>query len=135
MEESKLRVNGEMYVNGNLVPSIQKIKHQTGYVTQIDIVMPDLTPREHFMYTARLTGIKDPKKKVEDTINILSLQSAANTRVGSDLKRGISGGERKRTSVGIEIILNSSLLFLDEPTTGLDSKSALDISMILKRLA
>ncbi len=135
MEESKLKVNGELYINGELVPSIQPIKHQTGYVTQIDIVMPDLTPREQFAYTARLTGIKDWKKTVDETINILNLQSAADTRVGSDLRRGISGGERKRTSVGIELITDPALMFLDEPTTGLDSKSALDIAMLLKRLA
>ena len=135
MEDSNLKTTGNLTVNGQTLSSIDTIKHRTGYVTQIDIVQADLTPREQFLYTARLSGLSDPARKVQDVIDVLGLSSAADTVVGSDLQRGISGGERKRTSIGIELITDPSLLFLDEPTTGLDSKSALDVALLLKQLA
>ena len=49
--------------------------------------------------------------------------------------RGISGGERKRTSIGVELLTNPSLIFLDEPTTGLDSSTAFNVMDLMKRIA
>jgi len=63
---------------------------------------------------------KEKKDQVDLVINKLRLQACADTRVGGHLLRGLSGGERKRTSIGYELITNPSLLFLDEPTSGLD---------------
>ena len=63
------------------------------------------------------------------------LSKCSNKVVGGPLVKGISGGERKRTSIGIELITNPSLLFLDEPTTGLDSDTALLVIKILRDLA
>jgi ABC-type multidrug transport system ATPase subunit len=68
-------------------------------------------------------------------IGWLGLEKCKNTRVGGDLVRGVSGGEKKRTSIALEVITDPSLIFLDEPTTGLDSKSALDVASILRMLA
>lgn len=65
----------------------------------------------------------------------MSIAKCADTQVGDALHRGISGGEKKRTSIGIELISNPSLLFLDEPTTGLDSTTALDIIDNMSTLA
>jgi ABC-type multidrug transport system ATPase subunit len=135
MEDSALKSNGDLYINGEKVNSIKPIKHRTGYVTQFDVVFADLTPREQMLYSAKLAGVGNPEAKVNEVLDILGLQGCSNTRVGDDLNRGISGGERKRTAVGIELITDPSLLFLDEPTTGLDSKSALDIAFLLKKLA
>lgn len=135
MEDGNLRTNGNIYVNGTSVSSIKTIKQRTGYVTQFDVVYPELSPKEQLLYSARLAGVDHPEEKVKQIIEALGLQSCANTRVGNDLARGISGGERKRTAVGIELITDPSLLFLDEPTTGLDSKSALDIAFMIKKLA
>ena len=135
MKDSKLKFNGKLFVNGVEVDGIQEVKHRTGYITQQDVVLAELTPKEQFMYDAKLSNVKNPEKRVDETITILSLESCADTKIGSDLKRGLSGGERKRTSIGMEFITDPSLLFLDEPTTGLDSKSALDIAKILQRLA
>lgn len=56
-------------------------------------------------------------------------------QVGTQLIRGISGGERKRTNIGMELIINPSVLFLDEPTTGLDASTANSVLLLLKRCA
>ena len=55
------------------------------------------------------------------------------TQIGDDLIRGVSGGERKRTSIGMELVTNPKILFLDEPTTGLDAATALQVMEVLKK--
>lgn len=65
----------------------------------------------------------------------LGLSSCADVKVGNAFIKGISGGERKRTSIGVELITNPSIIFLDEPTTGLDSTTALQVILLLKKLA
>lgn len=75
------------------------------------------------------------RQRVETIIKDLGLTKCADTNVGNNLIRGLSGGERKRTSIGVELITNPSLIFLDEPTTGLDSTTALNVLELLKTLA
>jgi len=65
----------------------------------------------------------------------LGLMSCADTLVGGALLKGISGGERKRTSVGVELVTRPALVFLDEPTSGLDSFSAVQLCQVLKKVA
>lgn len=65
----------------------------------------------------------------------LGLTHVASTKVGNNLIRGLSGGERKRTSIGVELMTNPSMVFLDEPTTGLDSKTAENVISLLVQLA
>ncbi len=64
---------------------------------------------------------------VDELISLLGLDKVRNTRIGDERIRGISGGEKKRVNIGIELIQNPNLLFLDEPTTGLDSSTALSV--------
>lgn len=71
----------------------------------------------------------------EEIIEILGLHKCADTMVGDSFNRGISGGEKKRVSIGIELVSDPNLLFLDEPTTGLDSSTALDIIKELHNLS
>jgi ATP-binding cassette subfamily G (WHITE) protein 2 len=95
---------------------------------QDDVLLDTMTPRESFQFSAklRITGTPEEKaEKVEKLITDLKLSKCANSRIGSVLQRGISGGERKRTSIGVELITDPSILFLDEPTSGLDSYTAL----------
>ena len=68
-------------------------------------------------------------------LNVLGLRKCADTFIGNRMIAGISGGEKKRTSIGMELLVNPSLIFLDEPTTGLDSTTALNLIYLLKRLS
>lgn len=82
-----------------------------------------LTVRENLMFSANIRSPNDVpeterKARVKKVITDLGLESCADTIVGSRLLRGISGGERKRTTIGMELVLSPKILFLDEPTTG-----------------
>ena len=78
---------------------------------------------------------EDLERVVTETIDMMGLNACADSLIGGWLRRGISGGERKRTSIGYEIITKPSLLLLDEPTSGLDSSTALRICQLLRRQA
>ena len=65
--------------------------------------------------------------KVNKLIEDLGLTTCADTLIGSPIIKGISGGEKKRTSIGADLLTNPSIIFLDEPTTGLDSSTALKV--------
>ena len=134
-ESPSLAVNGNLYVNGHKVDSIKEMKHRFGYVMQYDIMFEDFTPTEQFENTARFSGVKDVKGNVNNVVNWFNLEKCKNTRVGGIFQRGLSGGEKKRASVGLEVVSDPSVIFMDEPTTGLDSKSALDVAKLIKLLA
>lgn len=95
-----------------------------------------MSPRELLKFAAqmRLSNLsgKEMDAKVDDLINRLKLGSCQNTMVGGIFIKGLSGGERKRTSIGYELITSPSLFLLDEPTSGLDSQTALEICILLK---
>lgn len=136
--ESKLKITGSLKINSKPVTDIEFIGNLVAFVQQDDILMATITPREVFNFTANLRlklSAKEKRERVESLIKDLGLVKCAETKVGNTFIRGLSGGERKRTSIGVELITNPSLLFLDEPTTGLDSTTALNILEILKNLA
>ena len=102
------------------------------------MLLETFTPEESFIFAAKLrTGLSDSKIeiKVRDIIKRLGLEGCKNTRIGGLLVKGISGGERKRTSIGYELITDPNLLLCDEPTSGLDSTTALKIITDLKNEA
>ena len=97
---------------------------------QDDILYDSFTPREALTFAARLKlpfSIEEQDKRVEQLLSELSLQNVADTIIGSVLQKTLSGGERKRTAIGVELITDPSLILLDEPTSGLDSFKALQI--------
>ncbi|KAK7247586.1 hypothetical protein RIF29_42471 [Crotalaria pallida] len=110
----------------------------TGYVTQKDTLFPLLTVEETMTFSAKLK-LKLPQEqlcsRVKSLIKELGLDHVAGTRIGDDRVRGISGGERRRVSIGVEVIHDPRVLILDEPTSGLDSNSALQIVDMLKVMA
>ncbi|CAN1833638.1 ABC transporter G family member 9 [Linum perenne] len=117
------------------------MKRRTGFVTQDDVLYPHLTVTETLVYTAllRLPNSLTRKEKVEHAEAVISQLGLMKCKGSGDREhasRGmISGGERKRVSIGQEMLLNPSLLFLDEPTSGLDSTTAQRIVSTVWELA
>jgi len=107
------------------------------YVQQDDILLQSLTVRECLLFAARmrLPDFVNKEHRVQELIEDLKLQKCAGTKIGGPMLKGISGGERKRTSIGVELITNPNLVFLDEPTTGLDSFTATNVIEVLKELS
>lgn len=133
----RMTLTGSVTVNG--VP-ITESHHRQGYVQQEDIFYSQLTVRETLMMAAHLRLPKamsdaDKERYVEDLIKRLGLTKASNTIVGDAKTRGISGGEKKRLSIGCELIASPNLIFADEPTSGLDSFQAQRVMQTLKDLA
>ncbi|KAL1249271.1 hypothetical protein QQF64_020276, partial [Cirrhinus molitorella] len=131
-------LSGEVLIDG--APQPPNFKCLSGYVVQDDVVMGTLTVRENLRFSAALRlpksiSQREKDAKVEKLIQELGLSKVADSRVGTQLIRGISGGERKRTNIGMELIINPPVLFLDEPTTGLDASTANSVLMLLKRMA
>lgn len=121
-------------------PFSNQMKRSTGFVTQDDVLYPHLTVTETLVFTAllRLPNSLTKQEKnmqAEAVISELGLSKCKNSIIGGPLLRGISGGERKRVSIGQEMLINPSLIFLDEPTSGLDSTTAQRIVSTLWELA
>lgn len=121
-------LKGTILINGEpRDPST--FKQLIGFVEQEDIMFEKLSVTETLMYSAMLRLPRDlPKKekahRVEEIVDELGLDKCRNTYIGGSDERGVSGGERKRVSVGIEMVTSPSILFLDEPSSGLDSFTA-----------
>ncbi|KAG8511622.1 ATP-binding cassette sub-family G member 2 [Galemys pyrenaicus] len=131
-------LSGDVLINGGPRPA--NFKCNSGYVVQDDVVMGTLTVRENLQFSAALrlpTTMKNFEKneRINKVIHELGLDKVADSKVGTQFIRGVSGGERKRTSIGMELITDPSILFLDEPTTGLDSSTANAVLLLLKRMS
>uniref|UniRef100_A0A8C2WK05 Broad substrate specificity ATP-binding cassette transporter ABCG2 n=1 Tax=Cyclopterus lumpus TaxID=8103 RepID=A0A8C2WK05_CYCLU len=121
-------------------PQPPNFKCLAGYVVQEDVVMGTLTVRENLRFSAALrlpSSVLQSEKeaRVNHLIEELGLTKVADSKVGTPMTRGISGGERKKTNIGMELITDPSVLFLDEPTTGLDASTANSVLLLLKRMA
>lgn len=136
MSGGRLKTSGTVLYNGD--PRFTSIR--SAYVKQQDILLPSLTVRETLLYAAELrlpppTTSDERRRVVEDVILELGLKECANTRIGNSIHKGCSGGEKRRTSLGVQMLANPSVLFLDEVTTGLDATSAFQLIRTLKTLA
>ncbi|WZZ17388.1 hypothetical protein YC2023_110477 [Brassica napus] len=136
---AKESLHGSITLNGEVLESsLHKVI--SAYVMQDDLLFPMLTVEETLMFSAefRLPRSLSKKKKqarVQALIDQLGLRNAATTVIGDEGHRGVSGGERRRVSIGIDIIHDPIILFLDEPTSGLDSTSAYMVVKVLQRVA
>ena len=137
MRGTNLTITGNTRYNGS--PDLLTVTN--AYVTQTDVLLPSLTVRETLFYAASLrlpssTTSQQHRQLVEEIILELGLKECADTRVGDGSRKGgCSGGERRRVSIGVQMLRNPSVLFLDEPTTGLDATSAFHLVRTLKHLA
>lgn len=131
-------LSGEVLIDG--IPQPPNFKCISGYVVQDDVVMGTMTVRENLHFSAALRlpssiSFQEKEERVTQIISELGLSKVANSKVGTELIRGVSGGERKRTNIGMELITEPPVLFLDEPTTGLDASTANAVLILLKKLS
>ena len=129
---------GEITVGGAKVSKQQR--RSWGFVFQDDLLLSNLSVREtvHFSALLRLPEALSHEvraERVTTTLQQLKLLECADTLIGSEARRGVSGGERKRTAIAVELVSRPRLLFLDEPTSGLDAATALLLVSLLSDLA
>lgn len=119
MAVGRVGISGSTTFNGNA--NIDSIR--SAYVMQQDVLIPTLTVRETLQYSADLrlpppTTQAERHSVVEKVIIELGLKECADTKIGTTAHKGCSGGEKRRTSIGVQMLSNPSVLFCDEPTTG-----------------
>lgn len=135
-------LEGETWINTEpLGPNYHAFMRIIGFVPQDDLIHPELTVREALRYTHRLRlpgdhTEEEVEQRIEDVLNALHLDRRIwDQPFGSREKRALSGGERKRVNVAMELLSDPDILILDEPTTGLASTDALTVVEILREIA
>ena len=131
---------GNIYINGHdLIKSESKIKGIIGYVPQGDMLIEDLTVYENLYYNAKLClgNLNDNQihETVSNALNKFDLFYVKDLKVGSPINKFISGGQRKRLNIALELIIEPYLLFADEPTSGLSSSDSENVMHLLKEHA
>jgi ABC-type multidrug transport system ATPase subunit/pSer/pThr/pTyr-binding forkhead associated (FHA) protein len=128
----QVRINGE-----DLYTIYDALRGSIGYVPQDDIVHPELTVFEAVKYSARFRlppdySEEEIDRRVEETLRDLGLEAVANLQIGKPEKKVLSGGQRKRVNIALELVTDPVILFLDEPTSGL---AADDTTALINLLA
>lgn len=137
---AKKPTSGQVTINGVDIHNQRKeVEGIIGYVPQEDLLMEELTVFQNLYYSAKLSFGDLPdfeiNRKVIEVLNELGLSGIRNLKVGSPLKKIISGGQRKRLNIALELIRKPAILFVDEPTSGLSSLGSLQIMNLLKALS
>lgn len=124
---SVAQVTGTLMLNG--LPPDEMLRRHIAYIPKEDVNLPTLTVRETLQFSThtRLGHGKDRDDIVQATLQVLGLAHVSETIVGDQLIRGISGGEKRRVSIGVESVAGSSIIIADSPTNGLDSAAALKV--------
>lgn len=133
-------IEGDIFVNG--YPKNDKyFRRITGYVEQFDYHMPYCTVAESLSYAAQLRlppsiTAEQQSEFVEEVLRLMELNAIRDNIVGvpGEVDGGLSPGERKRLTIAVELVANPSIIFLDEPTTGLDSRAAMGVMRVIKRI-
>lgn len=131
---------GAVKINGiNIHTQRSEIEGVVGHVSQDDLLIEELTVYQNLFYNAKLCfgNLDDASisRKCTDLLADLGLSETRNLKVGSPLEKTISGGQRKRLNIALELIREPSVLFVDEPTSGLSSRDSENIMDLLKELA
>lgn len=131
---------GEVLINGiNIHQADDRIKGIIGYIAQDDILLEELTVFQNLYYNAKLCFKDLPEaeivKKVEHTLASLGLLHIKDITVGNVMNKKISGGQRKRLNIALELIREPAVMFVDEPTSGLSSRDSENVIDLLKELS
>ncbi|KAI5859039.1 P-loop containing nucleoside triphosphate hydrolase protein [Tricharina praecox] len=128
-------VEGELLIDGNEIGS-DTLRSISTYVEQEDALIGSLTVRETIEFAARLapTGA-GRKERVTALIKAFGLEMQQDAMIGTPVKKGISGGQKRRVSVASQLITRPKILFLDEPTSGLDSTASFEVMSRIKKVA
>ncbi len=130
---------GQVTINGiNIHTEKEKIEGVVGYIPQDDLLIEDLTVFENLYYAARLCFDNYSEtalvELVSQTLSDLGLFEIKDLKVGGVLEKTISGGQRKRVNIALELLRQPSVLFVDEPTSGLSSRDSENIMDLLREL-
>jgi len=131
--------SGRVLINGiNIHENPHQVEGVIGFIPQDDLLMEDLTVYENLYYSARLCFGHYSQEEISDTVSRvlanLGLTEIKDLKVGSPLQKTISGGQRKRLNIGLELLREPTILFVDEPTSGLSSRDSENIMDLLKEL-
>lgn len=126
---------GTIRVNGYPLQS-PEARQLIGFVPQDDLLIEELTVYQNVWFTARLCFARLTDQEIEERVNTvlkeLDLQEIKELEVGSPIRKTISGGQRKRLNIALELIREPAILYLDEPTSGLSSSDSEKVIMLLK---
>ena len=130
---------GNVLINGyDLHKEPEKLKGLIGYVPQEDLLIEELTVFENLYLNAKLCfrdlNSQQLEERVIDLLKELNLYDIKDLKVGSSLNKRISGGQRKRLNIALELVREPYILFVDEPTSGLSSSDAMIVMLLLKEL-
>lgn len=131
---------GEVLINGiNLHTENEKMEGVIGYIPQDDLLIEELTVYQNLYFNAKLCfkdlDEEELHKRVETTLSNLGLWDRRDLKVGSPLNKTISGGQRKRLNIALELIREPPILFVDEPTSGLSSRDSENVMDLLRELS
>jgi ABC transport system ATP-binding/permease protein len=132
--------HGSVKINGiDVHKEKSKLEGVIGFISQDDLLIEELSVFQNLFFNAKLCfndlSDKQITKKVIDLLSMIGLHEAMHLKVGSPLEKTISGGQRKRLNIALELIREPSVLFVDEPTSGLSSRDSENIMDLLKELA
>ena len=132
-------MSGEILINGHNIhdeKEKEELNGVIGFIPQDDLLIEDLTVYQNLYYNARLCLDRHEEEKIHKIVNQvlvdLDLYEIRNLKVGKPLNKVISGGQRKRVNIGLELIREPSVLFVDEPTSGLSSVDSEMVMTLLK---
>lgn len=131
---------GEILINGfNIFEEKDRIHGVIGYVAQDDLLIEELTVYQNLYYNAKLCFAhfteEQLHQRVMEVLENLGLDQRKDLKVGNPLEKTISGGQRKRLNIALELIREPAVLFLDEPTSGLSSRDSENVIDLLKELS
>lgn len=128
--------NGDVFINGvNLYHNFDTLKKVVGYVPQSDIVYDNLTLYDMLMYTSKLRLPKDTSPQEREAAIYRAIDLVELSEKRNSLIRSLSGGQRKRASIAVELLSDPNLMFLDEPASGLDPGTERNLMQSLRRMA